>query len=170
MDKNINYTVQTASADDCGGILSLCRSLIGTDGCAWDEYYPARENIECDTAAGKQFIIRIDGKIAACASAAFEEEHNAIGCWDKRMKNPVGLYRVGVASEFQHRGLARALVNHIIEAAPSMGADGVILLAAKSNPRAVKLYESAGFEICGECRMYDTDWHCMQFICRRNTV
>lgn len=161
-----DFSIEKANDGDSAEVFSLLRSLVGTPGCSWDEYYPSMELVRADIAAGAMFIIRIGGAIAACASVESDDEISTLDCFDKRIKNPVLLCRVASASAFQRRGLAHALVRHIIAYAPSLGADGVILLAAKNNIPALNLYKNLGFEICGECVMYDTDWYCMQLIYR----
>lgn len=40
-----------------------------------------------------------------------------------------------------------------------MAAPPCICLAARSNRAAVRTYEKLGFELCGECRMYDIDFY-----------
>lgn len=76
-----------------------------------------------------------------------------------------GILQVGGADEahilnlcidapWQHQGLARKLLEHLISVAAARRAHIVFLEVRPSNPRAVKLYQNAGFNEIGLRRDY----------------
>jgi ribosomal protein S18 acetylase RimI-like enzyme len=61
---------------------------------------------------------------------------------------------VGVAPEFQRRGLGRAACLAAIRAARSLGASHGMICAHGDNPAAIGLYQSLGYEISTWTRPY----------------
>jgi ribosomal protein S18 acetylase RimI-like enzyme len=59
-------------------------------------------------------------------------------------KAEVLLYEVGVAEQFQRRGVGKALISRLKEWAQQVGADEVWVLTNRSNIAAVALYTSSG--------------------------
>lgn len=59
------------------------------------------------------------------------------------------LLNLCVDADRQHRGFARLLLEHLIALSVSQGAQMMFLEVRPSNPRAVRLYEQAGFNEIG---------------------
>ena len=55
---------------------------------------------------------------------------------------------------YQHKGLARMLLQQVIEALRKEGADSLFLEVATDNAPAIRLYESCGFERTGRRKAY----------------
>jgi len=83
-----------------------------------------------------QCLVAPDGELLAyqVAMAGFEEWH---------------LLNVAVSPEHQGRGLARWLLNHLVDHARGMGAEWLWLEVRPSNTRARQLYARFGFEAVG---------------------
>ena len=63
---------------------------------------------------------------------------------------PAELHRIYVARERHGRGLARELMNAVIELAAREGCDGLWLGVWEENPRALAFYRKCGFQAVGE--------------------
>lgn len=151
-------TIRGATASDADEVLALYRSLIGSEGCSWDEFYPAPEDIDADIENGGLYVLEEDGAITAAGATGFEREQYNIGCW--RSKNPAEIFRLGVMADKQGGGRAGELLSFLIKNAAGEGHDGCTLFVNPNNAHALKLYASAGFEKRGECDMYELHWIC----------
>lgn len=61
---------------------------------------------------------------------------------------------VAVDSQHQDRGIARTMLNRLVDHARELGADRVLLEVRVDNAPAIHLYESTGFERLGMRRAY----------------
>jgi ribosomal protein S18 acetylase RimI-like enzyme len=68
------------------------------------------------------------------------------GAWTYRNGDDCGLYTVGTAPAWRRRGLATALMRHVLAKA---AADGATSATLQSTPMAQRLYESLGFVAAG---------------------
>ena len=59
-----------------------------------------------------------------------------------------------IDKEYNHRGYARALLERLLDMATRAGANVAFLEARPSNPRAIQLYERAGFNEVGLRKSY----------------
>jgi ribosomal-protein-alanine N-acetyltransferase len=64
------------------------------------------------------------------------------------------LLNLALAADVQRRGYGRRLLEHLLGVAAAAGADSVYLEVRPSNPRALHLYQQAGFEVIGRRRGY----------------
>ncbi len=79
---------------------------------------------------------------------AWTEDRVAGFCWTKRHSPEVGeIYVVAVDPEYRGRGLGRAIVIEGMHFLHSAGAATCILYVDTSNPSALELYESLGFQL-----------------------
>lgn len=83
-----------------------------------------------------------------CSSAALGY---ALGWW---VVDELQLLAVGTLPAARRRGVARALLGHVIQAATAAGGRRISLEVARSNVAAVLLYESAGFRVFNVRRNY----------------
>ena len=94
--------IRLAENADKADVMSLYRSLVGTEGLTWSEDYPTMDDVERDIAAKSLYIAVLDGRIIAAAGAGEDSEVSDISS----LENPCCLYRVGVSRDFQRRGIA----------------------------------------------------------------
>jgi len=62
-----------------------------------------------------------------------------------RCREPVPLLGIGLADDYQRRGLGRPLMRFLMDRAEADGADGIELTTMRDNDRAYALYEKMGF-------------------------
>lgn len=75
----------------------------------------------------------------------------ALGWW---VVDELQLLAIGTLPVARRRGVARALLQHMIQAATEAGGRRISLEVARNNVAAVQLYESAGFRVFNVRRNY----------------
>jgi ribosomal protein S18 acetylase RimI-like enzyme len=157
---NGEFKFRLAEQGDEENILRLYRSIVGTEGCTWDEEYPSMINILADIEMKSLYcVIDHTGKIiAAVAAGPFDELNDLI--WDSRMENPCELARIGVHPSFQKSGIASKLLGEVLQDCKRRGYDGMRFLVSKTNYNALALYRKFGFQEVGEVFRYGHDFYC----------
>ncbi|MCD7830103.1 MAG: GNAT family N-acetyltransferase [Clostridiales bacterium] len=156
-------TAEKARFNDLTGVLALYRSLIGTEGCAWNEFYPSEDDIRQDIARDGLYLLRTDkGEIIAACALGPDPELDEVDGWDSGVQNPMGLMRMAVRKDCQRQGLAGHLLAQVERDAARQGVDSIRLLAAQTNPPAIALYERAKYRRTGTAHMYGLDWFCYE--------
>ena len=150
-----------AAREDIPEITGIYRSLIGTPGCTWDEYYPNGETAGNDIDNGWLYTLKEQEKIMAVATIG---DLGELGDLKWKPKNPCELARIGVCPEMHNRGVGTLMLQYCFETAKNQGYDGIRILVAKINSAALALYEKNGFERCGEANRFDIDFYCYQKI------
>jgi ribosomal protein S18 acetylase RimI-like enzyme len=154
--------IERAVPADADDILRLYRSLVGTPYCTWDDEYPDREIVENDLRQYKVFVVRDNGSIIAAAVSAYDASLDPIASWCRDVRQWALLTRLGVSQPHQNRGIARQLVRFIMADAKADGCDGIRFLVSPDNHPAQRMYQSIGFDICGEADHYEMNWLCYQ--------
>lgn len=139
-------------------LLAHYQSMVGLPGCTWNEFYPAAEDVAHDIAAGAVHALRDEtGAIIAAASTEEDEVRPFAFCRDKDARS-IEISRVMVVRAHQGKGLARRLMLEMLELLRREGYEVVRLLVSPGNLPAYTLYTSLGFEVIGECDLYDVHW------------
>lgn len=148
--------------DEAALLLAHYQSMIGLPGCTWNEYYPSAEDVAHDIAAGAVYALRDDaGQIIAAASTEEDEIRAYDFCADKAARS-IEISRVMVVRTHQGQGLARQVVSQLIALLRAEGYAVVRLLVSPGNVKAYHLYTSMGFQVIGECDLYDEHWACCE--------
>lgn len=158
----MDYKIKKATFDEVEKIDEIYKSLIGHLGCAWNEYYPSKEDIISDIKNNGLYCMYNEDDIIAAAFAGKDNELNHISCWDKQIKRPCELARVGVKKQFHSKGLATQIIEYIEKDIKKQGFDGIHFLVSKTNPSALALYNKLNYKCCGELNKYDIDWYCYE--------
>ena len=145
--------LRRAKASDIDDIAAIYRSCIGIAGTTWNEYYPLRRDAERDLAVNGLYVAEVGGTTVGCVSV-IRSELEALAGW--RMRGDGGL---AVRPDRRGHGYAADIISAVTRSLKNDGCPAVHLLAARSNRAAVRTYEKLGFELCGECRMYDIDFY-----------
>ncbi len=71
----MNLFIRRATESDVSAAAALWRSLVGTDGCTWDEEYPGKEEAQEDEAHGDLYVLCTDdNKIIGAMTAGEDSE------------------------------------------------------------------------------------------------
>ncbi len=157
------YIFRKAKTEDAQAVLSLYRSLLGLPGVTWDEEYPSMEFIQEDIQKDGLYLLTLpDGKILSAVSLLPDEELNDLPFWGAEIQKPCELSRFGACSTEKHPRIGSQMLQRILQTASEMGFDGMRLLAAPENERAIALYRKMGFKTMGQAHLYDSQWLCME--------
>lgn len=159
----ISWSLAPARPEDGAAVLALYRSLLGTPGTTWNEYYPGPEEVTADTARGSLWCAwGEDGSLLAAASLGDDDpDIRDLSCWTPVAKS-CELSRVGVRRDLHGQGMGEAFTRRLLEEAKAQGRETARLLVSRDNPAAARLYQKLGFRTCGETRMYQVDWLCQE--------
>ena len=188
---NDNMEFRRAEREEAGKILQLYRSLIGTEYCAWTEDYPTEREVEFDLSRNALFCLHEitpesgrreqgpqgkapseaenvmpqsdkKGKLVGVISIDDDPQVRALPCWSSELTPVAELSRLGVAAEYQNRGIARILLQEAMEELKAQGYKAVHILVAKDNVKALRSYEKLHFTTVGECELFDHSYWCYE--------
>lgn len=144
-------------------ILSLYRSVIGSEGCTWSMDYPNEEILESDFHRKDLFVLKDDfGEIIGAISIDDDKEVENLECWSKESGPGVELARLVVKESAQNQGIARILLKSAMEEVKRRGYKSVHFLVSKRNFKAINSYDKLAFEIKGESDLYHEHWWCYE--------
>jgi GNAT superfamily N-acetyltransferase len=147
-------------------VTAVYRSIVGTPGCSWNEYYPNADTVRHSIESGSQYCLLDDnGAIIAVCSAGYDTEiDDPLFNWKFELKNPAYFSGMGVAPEYQGKGYGKYMVTKIIEEARRLGHDGAVALVSKANATAHGTYKDFGFSVTGEAAYYGHDYYQYEII------
>ncbi|WP_444658260.1 GNAT family N-acetyltransferase [Caproiciproducens sp. R2] len=156
------YKVEKVPVEEKENALEIYESLKGSYGCTWDVHYPVMEDVSRDIQSGSLYGVFKDRELIAVAAAGKDDELAHLSCWDRSLQNACDLARVAVRADYQNQGIAKMLITGIEKNGMEREFDGIHLIVGKTNPYAIRLYDSLGYLCCGETSMYGNEWLCYQ--------
>ena len=151
-----------ATENDKEQILKLYKDQLGREFCPWDEYYPSNETIDFDISRDALFVMKEDERIIAAISIDEDEDVNKLECWNEVLAPGGELSRLAVTPTMQSRGIARQMLTYGMDKLKERGYKSIHFLVDKQNIKAIKSYSKFGFDVVGECQMFDRDFHCYE--------
>ena len=185
---NDNMEFRKAKREEAEEILQLYQSLIGTEYCVWAESYPTEREVEFDLSRNALFCLyekmpapdereqraRLSegqtvgplpvtrGRLIGTISIDDDPEVEALSCWSEDLTPVAELSRLGVAVEYQNRGIARILLQEAMAELKSQGYKAAHILVAKDNVKALRSYEKLHFTTAGECELLGHSYWCYE--------
>lgn len=167
--KDHHMEFRRARREEAEEILQLYRSLIGTEYCVWTENYPTEREVEFDLSRNALFCLyermpEPDGRERLMGTISIDDdpEVEALSCWSEDLTPVAELSRLGVAVEYQNRGIARILLQEAMAELKSQGYKAVHILVAKDNVKALRSYEKLHFTTAGECELFGHSYWCYE--------
>ena len=151
-----------AEKQDKEEILKLYKAQLGREFCPWTEDYPGEETIDFDLSRDALFVMKEDGKVIAAISIEVDEDVDHLACWNRDLFPGGELARLAVTPDMQNKGIARKMMQHGLDALKERGYKSIHFLVNKHNVKAIKCYAVFGFNVVGECYMYDQDFLCYE--------
>ncbi len=148
---------------EAGEVYALYQSVIGTEYCVWNEYYPGMLEVDADIKSQGLYVLRAEnGKIIAALSVVPENEMDEQPFWEEK-KHAKEIARVAVAVPYRGRGLAGEMVEAIKAILRRQGVKAIHLSVANCNPPAYRTYQTCGFSVVGTAKMYGNDYVLMEY-------
>lgn len=91
-----------------------------------------------------------------------DPEVKALSCWSAELTPVAELSRLGVAAEYQNRGIARILLQEAMAELKELGYKAVHILVAKDNVKALRSYEKLQFTTVGDCELFGHSYWCYE--------
>ncbi|MCR4624688.1 MAG: GNAT family N-acetyltransferase [Lachnospiraceae bacterium] len=158
----MDYEIVLAKEENRAEIMALYKAQIGREFCPWTDGYPSDETIDWDFSRDALYVLKMDGRVKAAVSLEKDEDVDNLECWDQT-KAPEGeLARIAVDPEEQSKGLGRIMLRFGMDELKRRGYKGIHMLVNKHNKKAIRCYSVFGFDVVGECHMYDQDFLCYE--------
>lgn len=151
-----------AKREDGKEILALYRTMLYGPA-DWNEYYPTEDTIEFDISRDALYIMKnSEGEIIAAISVDEDENVDGLDCWHKELVPSAELSRLCVRKDMQNKGIAKEMMRFAFDMLRKEGKKSVHILVRCGHGAALSAYGALGFEIVGECRLFDKDFVCME--------
>lgn len=102
------------------------------------------------------------GRLMGVISIDDDPEVKALPCWSADLTPVAELSRLGVAIEYQNRGIARILLQEAMAELKELGYKAVHILVAKDNVKALRSYEKLQFTTAGDCELFEHSYWCYE--------
>ena len=143
---------QDGDKDEVMQLLNAAKENMKENGLdQWDEIYPAISDVAKDIKEGTLTLVKQGGKLVAVYTLnKHQDAAYKFGDFKDNSDNFIVLHRLCVKPEYRAMGIAARTLRHIDEEALKEGFSSIRLDVFTKNPRAVKLYESAGYCYAGD--------------------
>lgn len=149
-----------ASDNEAQAILDFYHSFIGSEGCTWNEWYPAMEHVRMDIEKKNLFLVKDAEGIVATVSIDSDDQVDALENWT--IANSKEVARLAVRKDMQGQSIARDMLTLLMEELKQRGYEGIHFLVSPENPAALASYRKLSFENRGRIHMYEHDWFCYE--------
>lgn len=143
---------QDGDKDEVMQLLNAAKENMKENGIdQWDEIYPAISDVAKDIKEGTLTLVKQGGKLVAVYTLnKHQDAAYKFGNFKDNSDNFIVLHRLCVKPEYRGMGIAARTLRYIDEEALKEGFSSIRLDVFTKNPRAVKLYESAGYSCAGD--------------------
>ena len=163
MKKNYGLQLEILEENDLEQIVGLYQSVIGSEGCVWDEEYPNREILLEDIRHQDLFGIRDEQKnVIAAIAKDRDEQIDGLACWSKELVPAAEFARLVVAKEYHNKGIARVLITEGMKIVAKRGYQAVHYLVAADNIKAQRSYAKLHFNKVGETELFGHHYLCYE--------
>ena len=160
--KSLPRKIVMATEEDREELMALYKMQVGKEFCPWTDDYPSDETIDFDLSRDALFVMKEDGKIIASVSIEEDEEVDKLECWNPDLAPAGELARLAVLPEKQGQGIARQMLKFGMNELKRRGCKSIHFLVNKYNEKAIRSYAQFGFDIVGECHLFDQDFLCYE--------
>ena len=156
-----NVYLRHARMRDLQDVYRLYRSSVGREGCAWDEEYPGRFELERDF-TGKNLYVLTDGhSVLGAVSVVNPPELAGEDVWTPTMCAEIA--RVVVEESVSGQGYASFMLLELFRVLKEQGIEGIRLSVSIGNEAALRLYHKLGFRFLKRKELYGGEY----FLCEK---
>ena len=158
----MDYNIVMATEADRDELLSLYRVQHGRKFCPWSDDYPSDETIDFDLSRDALFVMKMNGSIIAAISLDEDEDVNNLPYWNDELSPEGELSRLAVLPSMQGKGIGRIMMQFGMDELKRRGYRGIHILVNKYNTKAIRSYAVFGFNVVGECHLFEQDFLCYE--------
>ena len=163
MDMNKNMgTIEYATEKDRAQLLALYRAQVGKEFCPWDDEYPGNETIDYDLSRNALIIMREGNEIIAAISLEEDEDVDGLEFWSPDLQPSGNMARLAVSPNEQNKGIAKIMMQFGLDELKKQGKKSVHFLVNRHNIKAIKSYSKFGYNVVGECNMFEQEFLCYE--------
>jgi ribosomal protein S18 acetylase RimI-like enzyme len=154
-ESELGMSLRLASLNEIGNIMELIKNCIkdmeSQDIFQWDEDYPGTDIFEKDIQSRSLYIME-DNEICLGIISINEEQSPQYQSlvWSDEAGKVLVIHRLAVNFQYQQRGIGRQLMDFAENYALKNEYTSIRLDAYSGNPRALKLYQSRGYQKVGQ--------------------
>ncbi len=156
--------LRKATVSEKDTVWSLYKSVIGENGCAWDESYPGKTELQTDFETENIYVYVLEERIIGAVSVIHKNELDGFDFWQVNDGNQKEFARVVIDKRYQGNGYAAAMVGELISLLKKENCSSLHILVAKCNTAAQKTYQKLGFQIRGECKEYGIFYYACELV------
>lgn len=158
-----------ASAQDIDKILGLCKAcslnMMNNSIDQWDDVYPNREIFLNDINSDSLYLAVSDEREEIMACIVLNEdqdpEYGDIG-WKYEKERSAVIHRLMVHPNYEGKGIARELTRYVEQSAKEAEYASIRLDVFTKNLRAIKFYQSLGYEVVGKVVFRKGEFYCCE--------
>ena len=160
--KSLSSKIVPATEEDRAELMFLYKSQVGKEFCPWTSDYPSNETIDFDLSRNALFVMKEEGKIIASVSIEEDEDVAGLECWNPDLEPAGELARLAVLPEKQGKGIAKQMLKYGMDVLKERGYKSIHFLVNKHNEKVIRSYAQFGFNIVGECHLFEQDFLCYE--------
>lgn len=155
--------IRELTKNDTASVKALYEAIKKKTFTLWDKDYPSTELINWDIERNGLFgVFENSSLIAVCYAGARCEDNEEGFTWKENFKSRATFARLGVAPEWQNKGVATYFLSFIINHLKQNDFDGIRILVGKENKNAIGLYKKFNFREAGAVHRMNTDYLLME--------
>lgn len=154
--------IRMATTQDKEELLSLYHTMLYGPA-DWNEYYPNEDTIDFDLSRDALFVMENEShQIIAAISIDEDEAVEVLPCWNKEIAPGGELSRLCVRKDMQNKGIGKEMMRYAFDILKRQGKQSVHILVKTGHKVALSAYSSLGFQMVGECNLFEKDFICME--------
>lgn len=155
-----NFSLRKARTIEVGNVKALYQSVVGQDGCIWNELYPSSEDLMNDYNSGCLYIFILnDTKLIGAASVVPQNELDDLDCWRINDGTQKEIARVVISRTFQGKSYSKKMLKLLLPILKEHGCKAVHLLVSMDNNAAISTYKALGFDFIDKCERYGHSYY-----------
>lgn len=155
--------VKLLSINELSEIQNLYQNIKDNSVTFWDKNYPSKELINYDIERkGLWGVFDNNILIGVCFAGKRCEDNEDNFTWKEKFNNRGTFARLGVAPNYQNKGVGAFLVNFVINELKKQNFDGIRILVESDNLKAIKLYSKFNFHNCGKTNREGHDYYLLE--------
>ena len=159
-----NMCLRHARQEDLDFIFHLYRSAVGREGCAWDEEYPGKRELDQDFAGSNLYVLTDGHRILGAVSVVEPPELADEDIWCSQSYAEIA--RVVVDASVSGQGFAFCMLQELFQRLMEQGTESIRLSVSLGNPAAMRLYQKLGFRFLKRKELYGGEY----FLCEKVLV
>ena len=156
-----NVYLRHARMRDLQDVFRLYRGSVGREGCAWDEVYPGKFELDQDFFGRNLYVLTDDAVVLGAVSVVDPPELTGENIWSTDSFAKIA--RVVVEESVSGQGYASYMLRELFFILKEREIESIRLSVSLGNPAALRLYQKLGFRFLKRKALYGGEY----FLCEK---